>query len=83
MFDLYFVYSINNISSFYIWGRIGFDWALKTLVAIRGSLVGLVNHLDKQINAEDNTDALLAEATNIINNFEDYLAEDEMYELAA
>jgi hypothetical protein len=39
--------------------------------------------LDKQINAEDNTNALLAEATHIINNFEDYLAEEEMYELAA
>jgi len=39
--------------------------------------------LDKQINATDNTEALLAEATNIINNFEDYLVEDEMYEMAA
>jgi len=40
-------------------------------------------NLDKQINATDNTEALLAEATHIINNFEDYLAEEELYDLAA
>lgn len=33
-------------------------------------------------NAEDNTDALLAEATYIINNVDEFLVEDE-YEVAA
>jgi hypothetical protein len=35
-----------------------------------------------KINAKDNTDALLAEATYIVNHFEDFLVEDE-YALAA
>ena len=34
------------------------------------------------INAEDNTEALLAEATYIINNVDEFLIEDE-YKVAA
>ena len=70
------------LSSFTFWGRIGFDWALKTLVAIRGSLVGLVKNLDKQTNATDNTDAILAEAEYIFNNADSFIV-DEEYALAA
>jgi len=42
-----------------------------------------LKHLDKKLNAEDNTSALLDEATYIINNFEDYLVEEEDYAMAA
>ena len=45
--------------------------------------MGLVKISGQTSNANDNTEALLAEATNIINNFEDFLAEEELYELAA
>jgi len=32
----------------------------------------------KKSNAEDNTDALLAEANYIINNFDEFLVEEEV-----
>jgi len=51
-------------------------------MACRGSLVGLVKLSGHQINATDNTEALLAEATYIINNVEEFLVEDE-YAMAA
>jgi hypothetical protein len=54
----------------------------ETYTAHRGSLVGLVKNSGQNINAKDNTDALLAEATYIINNVDEFLVEEE-YALAA
>jgi hypothetical protein len=55
---------------------------LNLITACRGSLVGLVKTSGQTINAEDNTSALLAEATYIINNADEFLVE-EAYEMAA
>lgn len=59
-----------------------FRLCAKASMACRGSLVGLVKLSGHQINATDNTEALLAEATYIINNVEEFLVEDE-YAMAA
>jgi hypothetical protein len=64
-------------------GSYWFRLKAETRVAYRGSLVGLVKTSGQKLNAEDNTSALLDEATHIINNFEDYLAEEEVYAMAA
>lgn len=44
--------------------------------------VGLTFKTIQKSNAEDNTDALLAEANYIINNFEEFIVEED-YAMAA
>ena len=61
-----------------IWLRL----KVEAIIAYRGSLVGLVKTSGQKTTAEDNTSALLDEATYIINNFDEFLTE-EAYELAA
>lgn len=40
--------------------------------------IGLTIKTIQKSNAEDNTDALLAEASYIINNFDEFLVEEEV-----
>jgi len=62
-------------------GSYWFRQELKTGIACRGCLVGLVKISRQKLNAEDNTDAILAEAEYIFNNA-DLFAFEEEYDLA-